>query len=82
MHQYRYFGYATREVLHLKRTEQALSTSLVRRLEHEVSVPPDGFAPEVLSAQLQLLFKQKTGQSPGEWRRAGSSAGAKSTRPR
>lgn len=56
MHQYRYFGYATREALHLQQAEQAVFTSLVRQLEHEVSVPPDGFAPDVLSAQLQLLF--------------------------
>ncbi|WP_441291945.1 helix-turn-helix domain-containing protein [Sorangium sp. KYC3313] len=106
MHQYRFFGYATHEALHLTRPERETFTGLVRQLERESSVPPDAFAPDVLSAQLQLLFtycqrayarqlevraraasavayalgfehpqhfsklfRQKTGQSPGEWRR-------------
>jgi AraC family transcriptional activator of pobA len=56
MHQYRYFGYATREALHLTQAERALLTAVVRQLEHEVSVAPDAFAPDVLTAQLQLLF--------------------------
>lgn len=56
MHQYRYFGYATREALHLNQDERALLTSVVRQLEREASVAPDMFAPDVLTAQLQLLF--------------------------
>jgi AraC-like DNA-binding protein len=56
MHQYRFFGYATHEALHLTRPERETFSGLVRQIERESSVPPDAFAPDVLSAQLQLLF--------------------------
>jgi AraC family transcriptional activator of pobA len=56
MHQYRYFGYATREALHLTQAERGLFTSIVRQLEREISVAPDAFAIDVVTAQLQLLF--------------------------
>jgi len=56
MHQYRFFGYAAREALHLTEEESELFTSLVRRLEHEASRAPDAFAQEVATAHLRLLF--------------------------
>lgn len=56
MHQYRFFGYAAREALHLTGAERETFTGLVRQLEIESSVAPDAFAPGVLTAHLQLLF--------------------------
>ncbi len=56
MHQYRFFGYAAKEALHLTDEESEAFTALVRRVEHEASRPPDAFAEGVLAAQLQLLF--------------------------
>ncbi|WP_437821180.1 helix-turn-helix transcriptional regulator [Sorangium sp. So ce1078] len=56
MHQYRFFGYAAREALHLTDAEREAFTGLVRQIELESSVPPDSFAPVVLTAQLQLLL--------------------------
>jgi AraC family transcriptional activator of pobA len=56
MHQYRFFGYATREALHLTSAERELFTGVVRQLEREAAVVPDAYAPDVLTAHLQLLF--------------------------
>jgi AraC family transcriptional regulator, transcriptional activator of pobA len=56
MHQYRFFGYAMREALHVTVDERERLTSLVRQLDLESSLAPDPFAPDVLTAQLQLLF--------------------------
>ena len=56
MHQYRFFGYAAREALHLTSAESEVLTGVVRRLEQEASVAPDAFAGEVLTARLQVLF--------------------------
>jgi len=56
MHRFRFFGYAEREALHLTEPEQKQLTQVVRQLEHEASSPPDAFAQDALTAQLQLLF--------------------------
>jgi AraC family transcriptional activator of pobA len=56
MPRYRFFGYAAREALHLTESERESFTTIVKQLEAEASVPPDLFAPDVLTAQLQLLL--------------------------
>jgi AraC family transcriptional regulator, transcriptional activator of pobA len=56
MHQYRFFGYAAREALHLDEAERDELSRIVRQIEAESSVPPDPFAADLLTAQLQLLF--------------------------
>jgi AraC-like DNA-binding protein len=56
MLRYRFFGYATREALHLTAAERELCTGVVRQLEREASVPPDPFAADVLTSQVHLLL--------------------------
>ena len=56
MHQYRFFGYAAREALHLTRAEIEGLTGAVRRIEQEASVRPDDFSGDVLTAELQVLL--------------------------
>jgi AraC family transcriptional regulator, transcriptional activator of pobA len=56
MRQYRFFGYADREALHLTDSEREQLTAVVRRLDSESSTAPDWFAPEVLTSHLQVLF--------------------------
>lgn len=56
MHQYRFFGYAAREALHLEEAERHLLTGIVRRLEQEAASPPDAFAQDILTAHLQILL--------------------------
>jgi len=56
MHQYRFFGYAAREALHLEDSERHQLTGIVRRLEEEASSPPDAFAQDILTAHLQILL--------------------------
>ena len=57
LHQFRFFGYAAREALHLTAEEGATFTALARRLDDESSRAPDGYTTAVLIAQLQLLLR-------------------------
>ncbi len=56
MHRYRFFGYAAREGLHVEEAERERLTSLVRQLEQEAASPPDSFAQDIITAQLQVLL--------------------------
>lgn len=56
MHEFRFFGYAAREALHLEEAERDRLTGIVRRVEQEAASPPDAFAQGILTAQLQILL--------------------------
>ena len=56
MHQYRFFGYAAEEALHLEAAERSRLTSIVHSLEEEAAAPPDAFAQGILTAKLQILL--------------------------
>jgi len=56
MHQYRFFGYAAPEALHLEEPERHRLTAVVRRLEEESASPPDASAHDILTAHLQILL--------------------------